>query len=731
MRTHGMVKVNCSLSEAFKLCHYPGLTRFGEVIGNGYPSRTYGPLIDVSYYSLGSAWELKGLIIKHGEFGIVVDDNNGINIDNCQFVDDLTAVRIADGNTGNIYLNNVRFTDCDYCMVMTQNQNVSGQNVTASGYSIFCDGAGQVSISGAYQDPDCTLQLAATCEPCGVTLNWTLPPWLSALGSSYINDFRISRCSVSSGTCTPLTSAYAIVTAPNATTFVDTSVTPGMTYCYRITYRHQQTVGMYVAPFSPSACVSGCPSLPTANPQTVQPCAFTSLQITLTGTDNCSDPLTFIKVTNPSHGTLGTITSSSSTSASVTYTPITPPFCGEDSFTFKVQRGGRDSSAATVTISAGDPNPTANCADVITGKNTPITITLSGTDNCNDSLTFAKVTGSGPTPPATLRPITQTDPTHATVVYSPNSTTFVGTDGFNYTASNCRGISSPVPVTINVIQSPNLEVFCGANAIFLQWTVSAEAAMLASEFQIKRATTTGGPYAVIHTSSSAERSFTDTTVTPGVTYCYVVTIRHQDSCSGLFTGVDSNEACESTCSNPCQPAQMSNWIFTDQGIIGPTAPHLSGALRTYNHPSSVPASPWSFQSANQYSLRMSFENDFNCPSLHGPPFNPHNQKGTADATVTLTCLTRVSVTWTGVGEQQQEDYEKMSLFLNGNLVGSAHAPGGGLECAPMAPVISTPAPPQFMDLPPGTHTLRIETETHDALYHFGAFYQFNLSFTPL
>ncbi len=28
MSTHGMVRVSCSLSEAFKLCHYPGLTRF-------------------------------------------------------------------------------------------------------------------------------------------------------------------------------------------------------------------------------------------------------------------------------------------------------------------------------------------------------------------------------------------------------------------------------------------------------------------------------------------------------------------------------------------------------------------------------------------------------------------------------------------------------------------------------------------------------------------------------
>ena len=49
----------------------------------------------------------------------------------------------------------------------------------------------------------------------------------------------------------------------------------------------------------------------------------------------------------------------------------------------------------------------------------------------------------------------------------------------------------------------------------------------------------------------------------------------------------------------------------------------------------------------------------------------------------------------------------------------------------MAEVISTPTSPQIIDLPPGTHTLRIETQTGDFQYHIGAFYQFDLSFVPL
>jgi len=63
----------------------------------------------------------------------------------------------------------------------------------------------------------------------------------------------------------------------------------------------------------------------------------------------------------------------------------------------------------------------------------------------------------------------------------------------------------------------------------------------------------------------------------------------------------------------------------------------------------------------------------------------------------------------------------MSLSVDGVLVGSAHAPGGGQGCAPMGPVISDPPPPQQVTLTAGAHTLDISATTNDALYHFGAF----------
>ena len=46
----------------------------------------------------------------------------------------------------------------------------------------------------------------------------------------------------------------------------------------------------------------------------------------------------------------------------------------------------------------------------------------------------------------------------------------------------------------------------------------------------------------------------------------------------------------------------------------------------------------------------------------------------------------------------------------------------------MGSVVSDPPPPQQVFLARGIHTLTITASTNDPLYHFGAWYQFDLSF---
>jgi hypothetical protein len=110
-----------------------------------------------------------------------------------------------------------------------------------------------------------------------------------------------------------------------------------------------------------------------------------------------------------------------------------------------------------------------------------------------------------------------------------------------------------------------------------------------------------------------------------------------------------------------------------------------------------------------------------------PIANPCTQ--TATATIMVPRDMIMTVSWSGVGETQDPWYDVMSLSVDGNLVGSAHAPGGGLGCeGGMAPVVSDPPPPQQVLLTRGVHTLTITASTNDPLYHFGAWYQFDLSF---
>ncbi len=184
--------------------------------------------------------------------------------------------------------------------------------------------------------------------------------------------------------------------------------------------------------------------------------------------------------------------------------------------------------------------------------------------------------------------------------------------------------------------------------------------------------------------------------------------------TGSFSMFNTDGQCPSCCIEFTQA-----WSFTDQGFI---AGGQNGAARAYDDPASVPASPWTILN-NGLGLRLDWEDDNNCAG-----FNPNTQRATATAIITVPVDTIMTVDWSGLGETQAPNFELMSLSVDGMLVGSAHAPGGGQGCSPMGPVVSDPPPPQQVLLTAGEHTLFIDATTNDPLYHFGAFYQFGLTF---
>jgi arylsulfatase A-like enzyme len=148
--------------------------------------------------------------------------------------------------------------------------------------------------------------------------------------------------------------------------------------------------------------------------------------------------LTFAIVDQPTQGAL-----TGGAGGIYTYTPNLGA-TGADSFTFTVtDAAGTTSDPATVsiTINAG---PTANAQVVTTPQETPVVITLTGSDPEMDALTYAVSSG-----PASGMLTGTAD----VLVYTPNPG-FFGTDSFEFTVSDGSSTSESAQVEIEVNGAP-------------------------------------------------------------------------------------------------------------------------------------------------------------------------------------------------------------------------------------------------------------------------------------
>ena len=178
---------------------------------------------------------------------------------------------------------------------------------------------------------------------------------------------------------------------------------------------------------------------PVADPQPVTTDEDTAVDITLTGSDPEGEPITFSVQSGPSHGTL------SGTAPDVVYTPAAN-HNGTDSFTFVVNDGHSSSAPATVSITIhplNDP-PSANPQSVSTVQNTPVAITLAGTDVDGDLLSYSVV---GQPASGTL------SGTPPSVTYTPN-TGYIGGDSFTFKVNDGTLDSNVATVSITVTAAP-------------------------------------------------------------------------------------------------------------------------------------------------------------------------------------------------------------------------------------------------------------------------------------
>src|SRR5262249_45502250 len=114
-------------------------------------------------------------------------------------------------------------------------------------------------------------------------------------------------------------------------------------------------------------------------------------------TDPNGLPLTAVKVSNPTHGTVAL-----QSSGALIYT-VQAGYTGTDSFTYYATDGVYNSNTATVTFTIGNTAPAVSNQSYSVLHDQVLTVTPStgvlanATDANNDTLTASLVTGSGPT----------------------------------------------------------------------------------------------------------------------------------------------------------------------------------------------------------------------------------------------------------------------------------------------------------------------------------------------
>ena len=179
----------------------------------------------------------------------------------------------------------------------------------------------------------------------------------------------------------------------------------------------------------------------TANSLVITTQEDTAVSFTVTGSDpdNADPILNFVVVDSPVNGEL------SGTAPDFVYTP-NGDFSGTDSFTFQVNNGANSSLPALVSISVTSTNDApvatgtaAGATEVTTPEDTPVAITLAGSDIDGDTLTYTVVTAPENGALTGVAP---------DLVYSPAENYF-GTDQFRFSVFDGELTSSVV--TINIL----------------------------------------------------------------------------------------------------------------------------------------------------------------------------------------------------------------------------------------------------------------------------------------
>jgi VCBS repeat-containing protein len=239
--------------------------------------------------------------------------------------------------------------------------------------------------------------------------------------------------------------SYAVTIQPTKGTLTGTA--PNLTYTPSANTNGTDSFSFTVTDAGASTSAAATVSItitavndtPIANAQSVTTVENTPLAITLTGSDveTPAASLSYVVTVQPAKGTL------SGTAPNLTYTPSANTN-GADSFSFTVTDAGASTSAAatvSITITVVNDTPVANAQSVTTVEDTPLAITLTGSDTetAAASLSYA----------VTIQPTKGTlTGTAPNLTYTPSANTN-GTDSFSFTVTDA-GASTSAAATVSI-----------------------------------------------------------------------------------------------------------------------------------------------------------------------------------------------------------------------------------------------------------------------------------------
>ncbi|MCU0785677.1 MAG: VWA domain-containing protein, partial [Verrucomicrobia bacterium] len=219
--------------------------------------------------------------------------------------------------------------------------------------------------------------------------------------------------------------------------------------------------------------------------------------------------------------------------------------------------GFNDSAPATVSIEVGY-QPTGDPQTRVTDVHRAISITLTGSDPCStDSLSFAIVSG-----PA-LGSLSGTPPN---VTYTPPST--AGDDSFTFKVNDGVRNSADATVSIVVLPGANLTAAGACDSIGLEWSIPSWVVPYVQDFVIYRSTTSGSYGSPLVTLPANSRTYTDTSISAGTTYYYVVKFHYTDPGVSTTPESVSNEASASTRISTIGGANDIVFIIDNTGSMG-------------------------------------------------------------------------------------------------------------------------------------------------------------------